>query len=113
MLCSVLALAQALSKRGAFGDVNGFFFLLSSIGLVLDRRWYRALTWHIWRVIWGPLNECSCASVCLSVCKSMEKKLNLYETPIYFRYFGYLLIFYHGMLLGVICISLSILVWMF
>ena len=28
--------------------------------------------------------------VYLYVCKSMEKKLNLYETPIYFRYFGYL-----------------------
>ena len=29
--------------------------------------------------------------VCPYVCKSMERKLNLYETLIYFRYFDYFL----------------------
>ena len=42
----------------------------------------------------GPSNECSYAPVCLSiyVCKCMRKNLNLNETPMYFRNFGYLLI---------------------
>ena len=30
--------------------------------------------------------------ICPYVYKSMEKKLNLYETPMYFRHFSYLLI---------------------
>ena len=30
--------------------------------------------------------------VCPYVCKCIEMKLKFYETPIYFRYFGYLLI---------------------
>ena len=49
--------------------------------------------------------------VCPYVCKSMEKKLRLYETPMYIRYFGYLsnimLLYVYW---GVICVSLSILV---
>ena len=28
--------------------------------------------------------------VCLYVCQSMERKLNLYETPMYFSYFDYM-----------------------
>ena len=33
----------------------------------LDRTIVQGPTWYVWRVIWGPLSECSFASVCLSV----------------------------------------------
>ena len=49
--------------------------------------------------------------VCPFVCKGMERKLYLYETPMYFSYF--VLFFIHYVILcclGSICIRLSILV---
>ena len=68
MLGSVLALVQVLSQRGAFWGVKGGVCPITYLGLALDRGWYRALIWHICRMMWGPLNECSYASLCPSIC---------------------------------------------
>ena len=57
-----------------------------------------------------PSKECSYASMCLSIYLCMERKLNLYETPMYFSYFDYVS---YIMLFGVICISLLTLVKIF
>ena len=53
MLGSVLLLAQALSERGMFWGVKGGVVPFTYLGLALDRGWYRALIWHICRVMWG------------------------------------------------------------
>ena len=39
--------------------------------------------------------------VCLFFCKSIERKLYLYKTPMYFSYFAYLSILYYIMLFGI------------
>ena len=61
-------LIQALSKRGAFGSVKREFCPIGLSRASSGLEWYRALIWHICRVMWGPLNELSNASVCLSIC---------------------------------------------
>ena len=49
--------------------------------------------------------------VCLYVCRSMRKNLDLYETPMYFRSFVLFVNYFVIIcILGEICISLSILV---
>ena len=71
---SVFALIQALSERDAFGGVRGVFYLLSYIGLALDKRMVQNSNLYIWRVIWGHqmsavVNLC----VYLYVCKSIRE----------------------------------------
>ena len=72
MLGSVLALAQVLSKRGAFWCVRGG--LLSYIGLALDRTMVQSSNLVYLESDVGPLNEFSYVSVCLSICLSGHGK---------------------------------------
>ena len=66
MIGRVLILGQALSEWGAFG-VDGAG-VLSYIGLALDRMIVQSSNVVHLESEWGPLNECSFASVCLSRC---------------------------------------------
>ena len=68
----------------------GWCFVLSYIGLALDRTMVQSsnlvcLESDVGAIEW--VRFCICMSVHLS--KSMERKLYLYETPMYFIYFVY------------------------
>ena len=52
--------------------------------------------------MWGPLSECSFASVYLSVSERVERKLYLYKTPMYFNYIACFVYIMHIMLFGII-----------
>ena len=60
-----------------------------------------------------PLNGCRFASVCLSVCKSLERKLYLYKTPMYLCILYISVNYVILCCLESICISLSIWVKIF
>ena len=68
MLGSVFALVLALGKRVCLGVQKGHFVLFTYIGLALDRRMVQSSNLVLLESDVGPLNECSCASVCLSIC---------------------------------------------
>ena len=78
-------------KGCILGQMDWYFVLLSYIGPALDRTMVQSsnlvcLESDVGAIKWVWF--CICMSV-LFVSKRMERKLYLYETPMYFNYFVY------------------------